>query len=195
MLCDDPTHQPGCRCLERVRSDTKVVQRPAPSVRSKRRKVKLPAPKPQSPSEPVSPNELLPSEGSHFFDSLEEGLTAFNRMFCYIVAADAVVRLSDFEVFAPEPFAARQYGNWFYATVDSKGNKDYDPLAPEWIRRADRRQRDTMTYAPGQKLYYRGQLNRWRGLGVRPVKGDISPWNELLDFIFPDAPNERRWCE
>jgi len=132
---------------------------------------------------------------SHFFPDLESGIVAFNGMFCYIVVNGAIVRLSDCEVFKPEPFVRHQYNNYFYKTVGKDGKEHWHPIAYEWIERADRRQRDRMTYAPGQKLYCKGALNRWRGWGSKPFEGDITPWNELLDFMFPSAPEERRWFE
>src|SRR6266478_8373121 len=83
------------------------------------------------------------------YSALEEGLTDFSRMFCYIRAIDSIVRLSDFSVFEPGPFKQRQYGNWLFA-YESEGDKKYRPVAPKWLQRVDRNQLDSMTYAPGK---------------------------------------------
>jgi hypothetical protein len=60
--------------------------------------------------------------------------------------------------------------------------------APVWIRWPMRRSASGITYAPGQdKITDKGEFNQWRGWGAEPVKGDVSPWLELVDFIFGDA--------
>jgi putative DNA primase/helicase len=52
-----------------------------------------------------------------------------------------------------------------------------------------------MTYAPGKPTYHEGAFNRWRGLASSPKSGDVSPWNELLNFLFPGSLAERKYFE
>lgn len=127
--------------------------------------------------------------------SLETEVTEYNRMFCYIRTLNLIARLSDFEMFQPGPFIKQQYGNWMYEYQTDGGDKKYGRLAAKWFQRTDRHQLDGMTYAPGKGPVVGNALNRWRGFGSHPAQGDIGPWNELLDYLFPNAPAARRYFE
>jgi len=142
--------------------------------------------KPSVPNKPAQVKALAENPQPRSYNSLEEGLAEFSQMFCYICGMDSIVRLSDFSVFKPDPFKQRQYGNWLYA-YEAEGDKKYRPIAPKWLQRMDRNQLDSMTYAPGKPSVVGGALNRWRGLASQPKQGYIGPWNELLDYLFPDA--------
>ena len=81
---------------------------------------------------------------------------------------------------------------------------DKDPLkrteknvAVEWLKWKDRAEASRMTYAPGQgEVTEHGEYNMWKGWGVEPVQGDITPWVKLLDYIFQDSPAcDRKWFE
>jgi len=132
------------------------------------------------------------------FDDAKFAFETFNKLFCFVIKENAVVRLSDFAMFKPETFAATQYANWLYKQLDGK-DKDgkeqfsYRPVAWEWFKRADRNQLRSVTYAPGKSQVHDNMLNLWRGLPSIPKKGDVSPWIELLDFLFADGPEERRY--
>lgn len=107
---------------------------------------------------------------------------------------DMTVRLSDFEMCTPGPFIKRQNGNWSYEYT-AEGEKKYGRLAAKWFQRSDRNQKDRMTYAPGKSRVVGNALNRWLGLGSQPREGDAGRWNELLDYLFPDAPAARKYFE
>jgi len=128
------------------------------------------------------------------FDDAKFAFETFNKLFCYAMKENVVVQLSDCAMFKPETFASTQYVNWLYKQVND-GKTSYHSVAGEWLKRADRNQLFSMTYAPGQPCVYDGKLNRWRGLPFAPKEGDIAPWNELLDFLFKDGPAERRYFE
>lgn len=63
--------------------------------------------------------------------------------------------------------------------------------APIWIKWPLRRSVEKVTYAPGQPLFCEVEghecYNQWRGWGVEPKKGDITPWLKLIEFIFEGA--------
>lgn len=153
------------------------------------------------PNKRTPASKTAPLESPQMFKNYEEGLTEFNRMFCYVRTINAVVRLSDFEIFAPQPFASTQYVNWKYGEEkkDDEGGKPvtkYQPIARKWLKDGRRNQCDRMTYAPGKSQPYDdGALNRWKGFASSPKEGDISPWKELLDFLFQNAPDERKYFE
>ena len=75
--------------------------------------------------------------------------------------------------------------------------------APVWLKWPLRRAVDKLSYLPGEEqftikdgLLY---LNQWRGWGVKPAKGNIKPFLELVDYLFKDAEKEAKewflnWC-
>lgn len=67
--------------------------------------------------------------------------------------------------------------------------------AQTWIEWEKRSEVDTITYAPGAAEIVDNKLNTWRGWGVPSVKGDITPWVKLLDYIFKNDPKARKWFE
>lgn len=64
----------------------------------------------------------------------------------------------------------------------------------EWPKRAEAR---AMVYAPGEPEFTDdGAVNIWPGWGCESVQGDVSPWLELLDYLFQGAePGVRQWFE
>lgn len=141
----------------------------------------------------------------HTFENWKDALAAFNRRFAYIKTLDAVVRLDNLQMFTPDKFVRCQYGNWTFKSekkvegVEDKKEVQYLPAARRWLFSKDRNEFDGMTYAPGKPasicngLYK--ELNRWRQPDMKAAKGDIGPWNELLDFMFPDAAEQRMYFE
>ena len=67
----------------------------------------------------------------------------------------------------------------------------------EWMKWEGRATATKQTYAPGEpRITKDNDYNRWIGWGTAPVKGDITPWRTLMDFIFKDAkPEDRKWFE
>ena len=133
------------------------------------------------------------------FENQEEALAAFNRMFCFVVKADAIVSLSDFEVYNPDSFVKRQFVNWKYKYVFTDANGDtktrYGNAAKHWLSAKERLQRHRMTYAPGKgRFAVADSLNRWCGWGSQPKAGDVSMWHQLMDFLFP-SPEARMHFE
>jgi len=51
------------------------------------------------------------------------------------------------------------------------------------------------TTTPGKELFINDEYNLWKGWGCEPKKGDITPWRDLLDYIFKGETKARRWFE
>jgi hypothetical protein len=127
-----------------------------------------------------------------------DALEYFNPRFVYILQADTVVRLADLETYNPATFTRSQYANWLYQDgVHENGKPKFYSVAKKWMTSESRNQRDRMTYAPGQDRFCDGgkALNRWKCLGSQPEPGDVSLWNQLLDHLFLNAPEERKYFE
>lgn len=75
--------------------------------------------------------------------------------------------------------------------------------APVWLKWPLRRVVDKLSYLPGEERFAEQDgllyLNQWRGWGVKPEKGSIKPFLDLIDYLFQDAPKEAKkwfldWC-
>jgi len=75
------------------------------------------------------------------FSNYNEAIAEFNRMFCYVIKENAVVRLSDFAIFRPGRFARSSYVNWFYLTEKNKQRS----VARDWLKSVERNQRESVS--------------------------------------------------
>lgn len=96
-------------------------------------------------------------------------------------------------------FVGLTHANRHYVETqqDKNGNNVFKkkPLAPKWISWEHRHEVAGVTYAPGKPRIVDGKWNDWNGWGVEPEKGDIGPWEWLLDHIFKGQPKIRTWFE
>lgn len=65
--------------------------------------------------------------------------------------------------------------------------------AKAWMEWAHRSEARRILYEPGQPELTPEGWNTWPGWGCQPVKGDTAPWERLLDLIFGDDGEARRW--
>ena len=61
---------------------------------------------------------------------------------------------------------------------NDKGEKQYSPLGAWWLKHPQRRQYDTLCFAPCKEIP--GAYNLWRGFGVQAIPGDVEPFLEHL---------------
>jgi Family of unknown function (DUF5906)/Domain of unknown function (DUF3854) len=114
----------------------------------------------------------------------------------YIRDPGMVFRLETLQGFAPKAFYDHQYSNRKFQISD--GEKSRTLSAPRaWLDWPGRAEAEKVTYLPGVgRITPKGELNTWNGWGVKPEKGDVTPWKELLDHLFLGAkPEHRRWFE
>jgi hypothetical protein len=99
------------------------------------------------------------------------------------------------EMLSVHDFLTVSYADRKYATRDSEGKVKTKPLAKAWLEWPGRFTLNHLTYAPGQPLVTEARdCNLWRGWGVESVKGDVTPFHDLLDHIFAGAePGAREW--
>lgn len=89
------------------------------------------------------------------------------------------------------------YANRTIISFDEKGSPKTMNIFDEWSKWTGRRSVKRLIYAPGQPTVLDdGSLNTWLGWGVKPKKGNVKPWKQLLDYIFINAkPEHRKWFE
>lgn len=134
--------------------------------------------------------------------SASSALHALNEKLVFVQHPLCVVEIENRDrKMDPGKFAAYHYGNLRHLEVQimpsGSSKKVPRPTADAWLKWIGRREVNSVTYAPGQgNITSRGELNDWRGWGVDPEAGDVTPWNELMDFIFQhDVAAHRIWFE
>jgi hypothetical protein len=137
--------------------------------------------------------------GAGSMKTLENSLRAINDSYIYVDENDLVVRLADAHMYKAENFRSGGHmANRFFVReiTDESGTtrRKKIPLGKAWLEWADRRQVANMVYEPGKDQVLSDAVNRWRGMGVDPIAGDISVWKELLEHLIPD-PIARKWFE
>lgn len=138
---------------------------------------------------------------------MSKRLWQMNKEVAYIRDPGMVVALRTAQKMDCSKFAA--HSDWAALAVPErkvvKGSVQIikASAAPMWLKWPMRRAVDKLTYLPGQEQLVEedglSYLNQWKGWGVKPEKGNVKPWLELVDFIFKDAPKEEKewfldWC-
>jgi hypothetical protein len=135
---------------------------------------------------------------------LEERLAEMNEKYCYVDETDIVVRLENMRMFDSSRFKdGGHLANLFHTTETKRWDPKTgalkpvvrkDKLAKLWLEWPQRRQVERIAYEPGKERFFDDCINRWRGMGVEPVAGDVEPWHQLLEKLIPE-PTVRRWFE
>jgi hypothetical protein len=139
--------------------------------------------------------------------SLEDKLEEMNKRYCYVDETDIVVRLENMRMFDSSRFRdGGHLANQFHTTqtkrYDSKTGEmkpaiKKEKLAKLWIEWPERRQVERIVYEPGQPRFFDDCINRWRGMGVEPIAGEVQPWRELLEKLIPESAIRtwfEQWC-
>lgn len=75
--------------------------------------------------------------------------------------------------------------------------------APVWLKWPMRRAVDKLSYVPGQEQFFEEDgllyLNQWKGWGVKPTKGTVKPFLDLVDYLFEGTEKGAKewfldWC-
>lgn len=126
-------------------------------------------------------------------------LFALNEEVLYVRDPGVLLRMDTLQRISPRAFVDHAYSTRIYyeEQVTQNGTKMVErSAAREWLKWPSRAEVEKVTYAPGKaRITDRNELNIWRGWGVEPEPGDISLWNELLDFVFRDDKAARGWFE
>ena len=169
---------------------------------------------PGANDEKVGLDDFLLANGEEAFGDLVKqaqnlGMTSalwrINKEVVYIDNPGLVISVDDMQKIAVGAF--KEHSKWatestFEARLRPNGTTQnmVVPAAPVWIKWPFRRTARKLTYAPGEELMTpEGDLNMWRGWGVKPKKGTVDPWIKLTRFIFSEWTQEQLdyfydWC-
>jgi len=135
---------------------------------------------------------------------LARPLWQLNDRVVYVQDPGLVIRRSTHQKMSPAQFKEHAFSTISYVeqTMGGDGEMRYKkvPAAPAWIKWPLRNEATKVIYKPGQPEMVPDRngdaYNIWKGWGVKPEKGDIKLWNELLDHLFTGADKEdRAWFE
>ncbi|TXH08918.1 MAG: DUF3854 domain-containing protein [Spirochaetes bacterium] len=80
-----------------------------------------------------------------------------------------------------------------YTAWVERGESETQVNVPKlWLQWERRRVVDDMDYMPGKETIHDGKLNLWKGMGLDPYEGDVSPWLTILENNIPDE-RIRQW--
>lgn len=129
-------------------------------------------------------------------------LWALNTEVVYLKKPNIVVERDTCLLMDPDRFQRHQYADRTYSRNIIKGSGkaahnvlETVHLAANWMEWPHRSKLWDLTYAPGQPRVTANSWNGWEGWGLKPKQGDITPWNNLLDFLFDGDPKTRRYFE
>lgn len=126
-------------------------------------------------------------------------LFALNQEVVYVRDPGVILHMEDLRRIAPRAFVDHAYSTRIYyeEQVTDKGTKMVErSAAKEWLKWPHRAEVQRVTYEPGaDRITRKNELNVWSGWSCDPEPGDVTPWKDLLDFIFGKNNPHRKWFE
>lgn len=155
-----------------------------------------------------------PSANQMFAQLLNEaeplGLTAplwgFNDKYVYVQNPGLVVDQATHFKTAPGAFKEHLQSTLNYQERELKadGSVSFKKVsaAAAWLKWPLRQEVTKLTYQPGREKFLQNgvsMFNIWTGWGVKPKKGDVDPFLQLVDHLFTGAETQAkewfiRWC-
>jgi hypothetical protein len=92
-------------------------------------------------------------------------------------------------------FATTHYGTHKVPVIDAAGRMGETNAVAEWLKWPAHRIHNRIVFEPGEpQITADNNYNLWKGWPVAPKKGDVTLFNELLDYQFAGCPAEhRKW--
>lgn len=116
-----------------------------------------------------------------------------NKKYAWVEAQKTIYRF-DFGDFAKTSELKTQYLN-AKLQVLTDGKLAFVCRVNAWLGHPQRRQHRGLVFAPGQApVTTDNDINTWSGFAIQPEAGDIGPYIELRDHLFPN-PDEQRYVE
>jgi hypothetical protein len=130
--------------------------------------------------------------GEHSSTALD-WVDQMNRQYAWVEAQKTIYRF-DFGDFVKTSELKTQYLN---AKLQVSADGKIAPVCRvnAWLGHPLRRQHRGLVFAPGQPPVTGGNdINTWTGFAIQPKAGDVGPYIELRDHLFPN-PDEQRYVE
>lgn len=146
-------------------------------------------------------DDLLEARGNSILDELEPEafqeqaeLWALNEELALIRESGGVYEFASEQLRNKTTLVDILYAHRRYMRINAAGEPKEVNAAQEWLRWTRRREHTRLDYMPGgPATLHDGALNLWRGWGVEPVEGDVTPFTKLLDYVFQGNDVGRAW--
>jgi len=145
------------------------------------------------------PDILLDGHGLEYADRLVN----FNNRFAVVMDQETIIDISSGGRMKRDTFTnltmVNQKVSEFIPTQQGM-KKIIHKMPVEWLGWANRKNVTSIVYEPGkEKITPENAYNLWKGWGVEPSSGDVTPWLWLLDYILDGMNEEERkwfiqWC-
>jgi hypothetical protein len=123
-------------------------------------------------------------------DELRMELMRMNEEVAIVSSLSRIVDLGTGTVMTRGDFCGVQYAA---RRVWNAEEEKWIPVAEMWLKDEKATRVSALAYAPGQgAITQAGEANMWRGMGLAPRMGDVSPWLNLLKNNVPDE-DTRKW--
>lgn len=125
-----------------------------------------------------------------------QALWELNSEVLYVLDPGLVIIQETGQKLSPANFVHHSFANRHFVRMLPNGKTKKEQTAHEWIRWESRFELKRITYAPGQpRVTAENEWNEWKGWGCDPEPGDVTPWHKLLDYVFGNDTESRRWFE
>lgn len=126
-------------------------------------------------------------------------LHRLNEEVVYVRDPGLILRLDNLQRMSPRAFIDHAYATRTFTeeVITKNSSKKVKKSAPkEWIQWPSRAEVPRIAYAPGEdRITAAKEINIWPGWGCEPAEGDITPWSDLLDYLFKGEEESRQWFE
>ena len=134
------------------------------------------------------------SHGPNFEKAAESPtfwLTELNRRYAWAEKQQSIYRF-DFDDFTEPHKLHSKYENEL-VNVGTDEKPKLIPKSRAWMSHPDRREHRDVVFDPSERrITSENCINMWTGTEVKPLQGDIGPYMQLLEHMFP-APLDRTY--
>lgn len=126
-------------------------------------------------------------------EAADAAVATLNKEYVFLKKKAMIVRLSDGKV-VPKEQMRDLYANTMVSNGDEWSTRKQTAF-DAWFKSPKRNQLDDFIMAPGQGHVADNCLNLWRGWGVTPRSGDVTPWTELVNHLFGECSEDAKHFE
>jgi len=109
-----------------------------------------------------------------------------NNEVCIVRSMGKIVEQKTGTIMSLSTFSDVNYAHYTAVVTDENGKMRKMNVPKMWMTDKDRVEVARLEYNPGEALLNNDSLNLWRGMGLDPEPGSVSPWMELLTHNVED---------
>lgn len=145
-------------------------------------------------------DDFIVANGADAFDELpeeqfseNETLFRMNERLAFIDTSSFVYDLDTARNYNSKQRLEFQFADEFVLRPNAAGDLVPKLAVIEWLKWPKKRKYRKLTYSPGKDTVIGPDLNTWPGWGCAPAEGDVTPFLDLMNFLFKDEHDVRDW--